>query len=231
MRGVFVVLIVITGGGCWPRGDGAWDGVASDPCSPGNARSGEACSVPSRSILVDGDVADWQGVEVIPVVAPCQVPPCEGLAPAAVQLATTSDGWLAMNVRVQDAPPLRGEPTVQYVVEMTATDEFPSPERDRLLASAGEVHFTKNDYVVDPPAGVTAPYRFAWTRDGFEASMATAFLPFPAGARIAIYARRADQIVGVTTPLVRACWLTELVGEGFTDQAEFVRDPCRKRAP
>src|SRR4051812_38614374 len=151
MRWASLLWIAVTPGSCWPRGDGPWDGIASDPCSPGNARSGEACSVPSHPVLVDGSTVDWQGIEVIPVAPSCEAPPCEGLVPAAIQLATTGDRWLAMNVLLRGTTPLRSDRTIQYVVEMTATDEFPAPERDRLLVNAGDVHFTKNGYVVDPP--------------------------------------------------------------------------------
>jgi hypothetical protein len=228
MRIAFLLLAIA--GGCWPSGDGPWDGVETDPCSPGNTRTGQACSVPRAAVAVDGSIADWQGVAEVLVAPKCLAPPCEGLAPAALQLATTSDGWLAIHVRTLGSGPAQ-DLSVQLFLELTTTDEFPTPEIDRLAATTAGVHFTKNDYLVDPPAGTTPPYSFAWTADGFESGVNTAFLPFPAGARVATYAWRGDELVSSATPVARACWLTDLITVGIGHDTDFVADPCRRRTP
>ncbi len=236
---VLLLGALVAAAGCLGDDD-PYAGLGADPCAPGNTRAtGSACAAPIATIVVDGDTSDWASVAVVPLAPACLVDSCAGLAADAVQLARTTDALgrdaLAFHVRLAGgaAPPLSSD--ADYVVELRDTPEYPANVRDQLLVSGTrEPRYLRNGFEVKPPLGLAAPYTVQLTPDGLEGTFALGILPFPFGARLAVYAVQLDPETHVLhdvvarTPLARVCWIDEL--PSGADRAGYRGDPCR-RAP
>jgi hypothetical protein len=220
------------GAGC---DDDPYDGVGADPCAPGNVRtSGSACAAPVAAIVIDGDLADWASVPLVPLAPACLVDSCAGVVADGVQVARANDSLgrpaLAFHVRLAGgaAPPVTGD--VDYVIELSETPEYPANARDQLILSAlHEPRYLRNGFEIKPPLGLAPPYTVAITPDGVEGTFSLGILPFPFGARLAVYAVRLDAETHVfrdvveRTPAARVCWIDELPGAGYRG------DPCRRQ--
>jgi hypothetical protein len=206
--------------------DGSWGGRA---CAPGNARPGDgACTVPAATIVVDGDTSDWAEVAYVPLAPECLVADCAGVVADGLQVVRSNDSLgraaLAFHVRLAGgaAPPTSSD--VDYVIELRDTPEYPAPVRDQLLVSATrEPRYLRNGFEIKPPLGLATPYTVQLTPDGVEGTFSLAILPFPFGARLAVYAVQLDPVthllrdVVASTPLARACW---------AEDAPVAHDPC-----
>lgn len=232
-------IVLVAPGGC-AGDDDPYDGTGSAACAPGNSRSaGSACAAPLATIVVDGDPADWASVQVVPLAPACLSESCAGLVADGVQLARTTDalGRAALGFHVHLAggatPPADGPS--DYVIELRDTPEYPADVRDQLIVSGTrEPRYLRNGFEIEPPLGLAAPYTVQLTPDGLEGTFALGILPFPFGARVAVYAVQLDpqthlfRNVVASTPLARACWLDEL--PSGAERAGYRGDPCR-RAP
>jgi hypothetical protein len=206
--------------------DGSWGGHA---CAPGNMSPGDgACTVPAAAIVVDGDTSDWAEVAFVPLAPECLVADCAGLVADGVQVARSDDALgraaLAFHVRLAGgaAPPVATD--VDYVVELRDTTEYPANVRDQLILSAThEPRYLRNGFEIKPPRGLAGPYTVQLTPDGLEGTFSLSILPFPFGARLAVYAVRLDPATHVfadvvaRTPLARVCW---------DESAPVNGDPC-----
>jgi hypothetical protein len=206
------------------RGDDPYAGVADDPCRPGHVRGqGGACAAPQMPIFVDGDATDWTNVARVPLAPGCRVAPCDDALAESVQLARAHDPLgrpaLAFHVRLAGgrAPALGSD--FAYALELSGTPELPTGTRDLLLVNGAGVRYLRSGFEVSAPPGLAAPFSAELTDDGFEAEVATDFLPFPYGANVAITAARRDDATHVWNdfvdhgPLVRACWNDSIVAD------------------
>jgi len=178
------------------------------PCAPGHARGSGGCVADTATIAIDGNVADWAALPVIPFAASCTHAPCDGLLAASLQLAIESctDCHPALYLRVQlagGAAPV-SDPDVGYVVDIASTTERPVFETDEFVLSASTMQLTKNGYVV--VAG--SPPLAAYTADGYELAIPTAILPFRGAAIISAHAARGTTAV-TDAPAASACWTAD----------------------
>jgi hypothetical protein len=194
-------------------------GIGGDPnagprsaCAPGHARLDPAggCFTAQAAIAIDGDIADWASIASISLASKCIAPPCEGLAPATLQVAggtaTPMDSDLLVRVSFGAPPPIAA-PDLRVVLDVSASPIRPATSgHDRLAALGATLDYEKTGYVITP--GV-APYRWAWTADGFEAEIDGTWLTYQGAARIAIAVEHT--VAGVWTPVtttapIDACW-------------------------
>ncbi len=211
-------------------GDDPYAGIAGDPCAPGNVRTGRsACLANVATIAADGDAADWGAV------------PSFAVSAGTLQVARIAAGMpqaQSLAVRLAGVTPSAADPTLRWIVELTATKEFRVDEIDDVIAGHGELHLVKNDFVDDPPPGAPPQVALAFTTDGFELTIPVAILPFPYGARLAIYQQHSADggatwtALGDTAPQARVCWIDSLFNDDgtllYAATTDFTGDPCRK---
>jgi hypothetical protein len=153
---------------------------STPPCAPGHTHTSDGCVLPAVHAAIDGSLSEWQGI------------PTLSLHGATVQVAVEACEMCTPHVLFHLVPAdLNGE----YVFDFATTSERPVFELDELAITRTSSQYLKNGYDVVPGA---KPYEIAWTDDGFELAIPSAFLPFR-GAAIITYDQDSRFI---------ACWAT-----------------------
>jgi len=206
--------------------DDPYSGFASDPCSAGNARTGDtACVLPrTDAIAIDGKTDDWAPFTEIPLNARCTTAECPPL-PAKIQIALVhSDKGDALAFRVSLADgtaPDTNDKAHRYAIELSALPSHDLPIVDVVVANGDGLGYERSHYVVALSAPGAPDVQGAWAADGIEASVPFTLIAFDGGLRIRARVERADgdewtAMSDVDAPVL-ACW-----------NADDKRgDPCR----
>lgn len=194
-------------------------GIGSDPnagphpCSPANERTDSGCFVPRATIAVDGGADDWAAITPVHVTAACLAPPCDGLDPVTIWIAAGGPAdqeptSIAVRVAILGAPPTNVA-DLRMALTLSASPQRPATAGvDRLIVGNTELHYEKNGYTVSSNVA-PRPYEWAYTADGFEASIDDAWLTYQGAGLVSATVER---LVGTEwqpvapIPPLAVCW-------------------------